>query len=227
MRGILYIFFGLFITSYWACLDVELTEAEIQKSVSEIKGYSKATDSLEKITNKILMNFEKAAYADSLVAATWWKKVREFDLEFDAICAYMQDIQLSLIIRTEGFKNDDRESALNRLHNPNKIKDKPEINTGNVVMIRKGRASSLRRVLIDLKEKALILIKPEDDQMLNDIRDLLNTDDPLMDSYVTTWEYENFEDKPLIVLLARLSYWQNQARKAELITLQYLEAEMR
>lgn len=225
MRAVIYICIAYLISSNWSCSAVQLTQEQIQESVDQINSYAKSTDSLEKVTNKVLLDFEKASDKDSLKATIWDKKARELHYEFEAISAYLEDIQLLLIIKINGLENNDREAALERLENPNTIENKNEINTGNNVMIKDGMGISIKRELQALNGHTIILIKPKDEAVLIAISSILNTSDPIMDSYQTRWEHENFGNKPLIILIERLSYWRNQIRKVELIAIKYLEAE--
>ena len=109
---------------------------------------------------------------------------------------------------------------------PMKIRSKAEIGKTTDFLRSKSRALELKEKIEAYRIFLMSIV--EDPHLLLDLEDLLNTDDIVKQSdfSMDTWETYNFENMPLIAVIANLSRLQNDILNAEAQVIKYLKYQI-
>jgi len=137
----------------------------------------------------------------------------------DEVCLYIEKCKIELIIAVDGVSENE---AMVRAKNPAIImsKDKYDIPTnmfcGTEPDGNMGRASEIKKKLLDLKEKLLDLC-PTDENASKIISKSLETNEPFINErgQKVSWEMYNFYHMVTIAVINKLSYFQRNVRIAE------------
>ncbi|MBL4658606.1 MAG: hypothetical protein JKX73_11435 [Flavobacteriales bacterium] len=168
---------------FQACIGCGISKENIEKSIDEIEAFANSVDSLGKERAILLQSFEKAT-DDSTIVEIRKEKAAAISAASDALCSYIEEVQIDLIATIDGLDPYVKDPVRDRLRKPRGIEDKSMVYLCDNMMLNEPRASNIRKLVISLRELASASINPKDEQLIDEIHRLLNTDEfPPSDEY--------------------------------------------
>ena len=178
------------------------------------ESFRVASDNFQSRNEQIYTEFVKSEMENPIKIKPFKDKADKIVEKSDELFETIQELKLLLIQTADKeISNENPESN---------IKNKDNINVGRKVMIRDGKGTELRELLNEYRD-LLISLADENEGMINNLNSILNTDDiDGFDGKKVSWETANFQQLPLIAVVALMSKMQSDIRNAEGNALNYL-----
>jgi gliding motility-associated protein GldM len=183
-------------------------------------GLRKTTDNFEAKNNQQYTSFENQLFLNKAKVGPWKDKADEVKLQSDDLYNKINQYKLEIVQRADG---DDADL--------DSIRNLEDLNASAEIMLTADggrRSDDLRNSFNSYRDFLLTLVVDADSSLTNSIRENLATPDPPRDEHSAgrTWQMDNFEDLPLIGVMALMSKMQSDVRNAESDVLNYLFSQI-
>jgi len=203
-----------------AMLALNVSKETLDVIVKVDDGLTKTTENFEAKNNQQYTSFENQYFLNRAKVGPWKDKADEVKLQSDDLFNKINQYKLEIVQRADGA-----DATLDS------IKSLEDLNASAEIMLTAEggrRSNDLRNTIEAYKNYLLTLVEGADSSLTNSIRENLATLDPPRDEHSAgrTWQQDNFEDLPLIGVMALMSKMQSDVRNAESDVLNYLFSQI-
>ena len=203
-----------------ALLALNVSKETLDVIVKVDKGMAKTTENFEAKNNQLYASFDNAYFLNPTKVGPWKQKADAVKINSDSLFNKIDEYKFDIVRRA------DKEGA-----DLDSIKNLEDLNASAEIMLTAEggrRGNDLRSSIESYRDFLLNMIPEADSSFLNAIRENLNTTDPPRDEHNAsrTWQQDNFEDLPLIGVIALMTKMQADVRNAESDVLNYLYKEI-
>jgi len=199
-----------------ALLALNVSKETLDVIVKVDDGLTKTTSNFEAKNNQQYTSFNNEYVLNKEKVGPWKEKADQVKLQSDGLFDKINEYKLDIVKRADGA-----DASLDSIRNLEDLNASAEI----MITEEGGRRSNdLRSSFGSYRDFLLSLTTEADSSLINSIRENLATPDPQRDDYTAgrTWQQDNFEDLPLIGVMALMSKMQSDVRNAESDVLNYL-----
>jgi len=193
---------------------------------------------LEKKSVQQMAAFNQAYQLNTVKVEPWLNKAKLVQAKVDSLQKLIFDIKEDMVVRgggmkiaeIDGFEYDPTRSYIENYHGDSLlIKKDDELNVPSEVMIRLKRGVELRNAISELRTELTGMV-PEGSPIFETIMQGMATPDPKRNMKEggenKSWESENFENKPMIAVVALLSKLQIDIKNTEANVINYLYGQI-
>lgn len=203
-----------------ALLAMNVSKETLDVIVKVDDGLKKTTNNFESKNNQQYTSFENQYFLNKTKVGPWKDKADQVKLQSDKLFNKINQYKLEIVQRADGADGD-----LDSIRNLEDLNASAEI-----MLTAEGgkRANDLRSSFESYRNLLLTLVAGADSSLTNSIQENLATTDLPRDEHSAgkTWQQDNFEDLPLIGVMALMSKMQSDVRNAESDVLNYLFSQI-
>lgn len=203
-----------------ALLALNVSKETLDVIVKVDEGLTKTTSNFEAKNSQQYTSFDNEYFLNPAKVGPWKEKADQVKLQSDGLFNKINEYKLDIVKRADGANG-----------HLDSIRNLEDLNSSAEIMITDDggrRSNDLRASFGTYRDFLLDLTSEADSSLINSIQENLATPDPPRDEHTAgrSWQQDNFEDLPLIGVMALMSKMQSDVRNAESDVLNYLFSQI-